>query len=79
MFALAQERLCIGVMENLCSQVLTLTLLTQLTGCRYQSHQKDNDMLKHWLNGKSIEWIAKRYGVSPEKVTQVIQDKWAAL
>ena len=33
-------------------------------------------MLKHWLNGKSIEWIARKYGVSPEKVTQVIRDKW---
>ena len=33
-------------------------------------------ILKHWLNGRTINWIAAREGVSDETVINAIRKKW---
>ena len=38
-----------------------------------------NKILTHWLNGKSVEWIAKREGLTVEQVTKQINNDWVAL
>jgi hypothetical protein len=35
-----------------------------------------NTILKHWLNGRTIDWIASRENVAQSKVIEVIREGW---
>jgi len=37
------------------------------------------NILNHWLNGRTIEWIAKREGLTVSQVIEVIRKEWVAL
>ena len=38
-----------------------------------------NKILNHWLNGRTIEWIANREGVTVEQVNKAIRNEWRVL
>lgn len=38
-----------------------------------------NQILTHWLNGRSIEWIAIKLSMTNEQVTDSIRKNWGDL
>lgn len=38
-----------------------------------------NQILTHWLNGHSVEWIAARLNMTSDQVVESIRKNWGVL